>query len=86
MAKLGFGLYKEQIKDCIYNNIEKILFILLDIWLLKGNIERENIVLAIFSGVVLIVFTILFIFTLRDTIKAIKEYLKIRKEWENYGK
>ena len=86
MAKLGFGLYKAQIKDCVLNMIEKILFAMFSGLLLKIDIENENIVLAIIMGIAVIVYTILFIFTLRDTIKAVKEYRKVRKEWENYGK
>lgn len=86
MAKLGFGLYKQQIKDCVLNNIEKILFVVVGVWLFWVNLQKENTVMMIVMGVAVIAYTILFIFTLIDTIKAVKEYKKIRKDWENYGK
>lgn len=86
MAKLGFGMYKQQIKDCVLNNIEKLLFAVVGAWLFWVNLQKENIVMMIVMGVAVIAYTILFIFTLIDTIKAVKEYKKIRKDWENYGK
>ena len=86
MANLGFGLYKEQIKDCVMNNIEKFLFAVVGIWLTYINIARENLIMTIIMGITTIAYTILFIFTLRDTIKAVKEYRKIRKEWKDYDR
>lgn len=86
MANLGFGLYKAQIKDCVLNNIEKLLFVIVGVWVAYVNYCNENFGIAIGIGIATIVYTILFIVTLIDTIKAVKEYRKIRKEWENYGK
>ena len=86
MAKLGFQLYKDQIKDCVLNSIEKLLFMLISAWVTYVNYCNENFGVAIGICIATIVYTILFIFTLRDTIKAVKEYRKIRKDWENYGK
>jgi len=86
MAKLGFGLYKQQIKDCVLNSIEKLLFAVVGAWLFWVNLQKENTAMMIVMSVAVIAYTILFVFTLIDTIKAVKEYKKIRKDWENYGK
>ena len=86
MSNLNFGMYKEQIKDCVRNNIEKLLFITFGVWAFIVNLQKENTVMAIVMAIATIAYTILFIFTLIDTIKAVKEYRKIRKDWENYGK
>lgn len=86
MAKLNFGMYKAQIQDCVFSNIEKLFFAVIGAWLFWINLQKENTVMMIVMGIATVAYTILFIFSLIDTIKAVKEYSKVRKEWENYGK
>lgn len=86
MAKLNFGMYKAQIQDCVFSSIEKLLFAVIGAWLFWINLQKENTAMMIVMGIATVAYTILFIFSLIDTIKAVKEYRKIRKDWENYGK